>query len=81
MLFRSEQGKGFAIVAKEVQKLANNSEEFTRQIGDILSTINMEVTAVSSEIHKLKEVSQEQKDTGNNLQTAINKLIENIHAM
>ncbi len=76
-----EQGRGFAIVAKEVQKLANNSEEFTKQIGDILSTINNEVTTVSDEIHKLKAVSEDQKKAGKSLQEAIDKLIENINAI
>jgi len=76
-----EQGRGFSIVAKEVQKLANNSEEFTMQIGNILSTINSEVTAVSKEIHKLKEVSEGQKEAGKSLQDAIRMLIENVNAL
>ena len=76
-----EQGRGFAIVAKEVQMLANNSEEFTRQIGEILSTITNEVTSVSKEIHRLKEVSEDQKESGKSLQDAISMLIENIHAL
>lgn len=76
-----EQGRGFAIVAKEVQKLASNSEEFTKQISHILKSINDEVTNVSKEIGKLNTVSEEQQEVGTDLETAIDKLIQNIHQL
>lgn len=73
-----EHGRGFAIVAKEVQKLASNNEEFAKQIGGILNTINQEVKSVSSEIEKLNYVSENQKAIGISLEDAIDKLISNV---
>ncbi|KAB3532118.1 methyl-accepting chemotaxis protein [Alkaliphilus serpentinus] len=75
-----EHGRGFAIVAKEVQKLASNNEEFANQIGDILNTINHEVKSVSTEIEKLNNLSENQKEIGLGLEDAIEKLISNVES-
>jgi len=43
-----EQGRGFAVVADEVRKLAERSSLATKEIGDILSAIRRETVAASN---------------------------------
>ncbi|MBM7616016.1 methyl-accepting chemotaxis protein [Alkaliphilus hydrothermalis] len=74
-----EQGRGFAVVAKEVQKLANNATDFTKQISNILASINHEVVSVSDEIKELNKLTDEQKQLGKNLEYAVDNLVTNIH--
>lgn len=69
-----EHGRGFAIVAKEVQKLATNSEDFTKKIGEILNKISDEVYSVNTEIQQLKNISQDQHNVGEELQKAVEEL-------
>jgi methyl-accepting chemotaxis protein len=53
-----EQGKGFAIVADEVRKLAEQAENSTKQIIDIISTIQRDTeSAISTTGITIKEVS------------------------
>ena len=73
-----EQGRGFAVVAKEVQKLANNSQEFTQKIGEILGRIKDEVFLVTKEIESLNDLTVEQVKVGEDLETAMNRLVRNI---
>lgn len=73
-----ENGRGFAVVATEVQKLANNNQEFTKKIEDTLNTINEEVRFVAVKIQELERVSQDQKQVGENLETAMKNLLKNV---
>jgi len=69
-----EHGRGFAIVAKEVQKLATNSEDFTKKIAEILGKISKEVFSINTEIEQLNTISQNQREMGEELETAIAQL-------
>lgn len=69
-----EHGKGFAIVAKEVQKLATSSEEFTKKIAEILTKISNEVYSINTEIEQLNTITQNQQHMGAELQTAVAQL-------
>ncbi len=73
-----EHGSGFAIVAKEVQKLATNSEDFTKQIAEILSKIKDEVFTISTEIQDLDTISQNQQKAGTELETAVAELAASV---
>lgn len=73
-----EHGRGFAVVAKEVQTLANNSQEFTKEIGEILNRIKEEVFAVNKEIEALNSLTEEQIKAGEDLEAATEQLIRNI---
>lgn len=73
-----EHGRGFAVVAKEVQKLANNSQEFTQKIGEILGRIKDEVFLVTKEIESLNNLTGEQVKVGEDLESAMKRLIKNI---
>lgn len=69
-----EHGRGFAIVAKEVQKLATNSEDFTRKIAEILSKISDEVYSINTEIEQLNTITHNQHQMGAELQAAVAQL-------
>lgn len=56
-----EHGKGFAVVADEVRKLANNSDEAIKDVNSYLNHITDEVTKVSDiteNLQKLVEITQ-----------------------
>lgn len=74
-----EHGSGFAIVAKEVQKLAINSEDFTNQIAEILNKIKDEVFTINSEIQELETISQSQQQMGIELETAVTQLSTSVN--
>ncbi|RQD71825.1 MAG: chemotaxis protein [Tindallia sp. MSAO_Bac2] len=76
-----KHGGGFAVVAKEVQKLAGNSEAFAKQISGSLGTIKDEVNQVFRQIQILKEATNEQLETGNRLQEVVRRLSQNIVEM
>lgn len=69
-----EHGRGFAIVAKEVQKLATNSEDFTKKIAEILGKISDEVFSINTEIEQLNTITQNQHQMGAELQAAVAQL-------
>ncbi len=73
-----EHGRGFAIVAKEVQKLATNSEDFTQKIAEILGKISEEVFFITTEIEQLNTISQNQHQMGAELQAAVAQLSESL---
>ncbi|WFD11338.1 methyl-accepting chemotaxis protein [Tepidibacter hydrothermalis] len=70
-----QAGKGFSVVANEVQKLATNSEGFAKEINEILVKITDEIKTISAEVDKLKNLSQIQTDSSNKVQVAVDKLI------
>jgi methyl-accepting chemotaxis protein len=47
-----EQGRGFAVVADEVRKLAEQSSESAKQIGDLINTIQHEISKVIESTNK-----------------------------
>lgn len=51
-----EHGKGFAVVAEQVSTLASNSEDATKNIADIISRLQEEITEIVSEIDGIKEI-------------------------
>lgn len=70
-----QAGKGFSVVANEVQKLATNSEEFAKEINEILGKITNEIKTITAEVDKLKNLSKSQTDSSNKVQVAVDKLI------
>lgn len=63
-----EAGRGFAVVATEVKKLAEQSEEATRNIASIIGSIqedtNMAVTAMEKNSEEIKQGNRVVEQTG-----------------
>lgn len=55
-----EDGRGFSVVAKEVGKLANQSQDSAGQIKNILDNMNDSIQTINQSIEKVGSVSQEQ---------------------
>lgn len=76
-----EQGRGFSVVAKEVQKLANNSQEFTKNIGDTMRHIDAEINQIASKIQEFKELSNSQRKVGEDLEEAVLKMVKDTEVL
>jgi methyl-accepting chemotaxis protein len=55
-----EAGKGFAVVADEVRKLADQSRKSTEEINNMMQSIQEESALAISSMETMKKVSQEQ---------------------
>jgi hypothetical protein len=73
-----EQGKGFAVVANEVQKLANSSENFAKEITNILTKLTEEIIHVEAVAKKLSNLSGLQVEASSNVNAAVNSLVDQI---
>lgn len=80
-----EHGRGFAVVADEVRKLAERTTKATKEIADKIKTIQTDTTgAVDSinrgteEVEKGKELAMKSGDSLKEIMNATEKVIENI---
>lgn len=71
-----EHGKGFSVVAMEVQKLANNSGEFAKEINVILTKLSKEITNINNEIINIDKQSDLQITASKKANVAVNKLVD-----
>ena len=69
-----EQGRGFAVVADEVRKLAERTSSATQEIGQLLSGIQGEINQVVVAMQQ----GQEQMQTGQGLVGTARQLVEEI---
>ena len=83
-----ESGKSFAVVAKEVERLAVRSNDATKQIETLIQTIQSEtreaVAAMNSTNSEVQEGSKLATEAGSRLgeiQTVSNRLADLIHAI
>jgi len=54
-----EHGRGFAVVADEVRKLAEKTQKATQEIGISVSTLQQESTEIQTSSEKMHELAQE----------------------
>ncbi|WIF95636.1 methyl-accepting chemotaxis protein [Caminicella sporogenes] len=71
-----EQGKGFSIVAKEVQNLALYSENFAKEISNILLQLSEEIKKIDTEVSKLNNFSHIQINASNKISAAVEELVK-----
>ncbi|MCX8018213.1 MAG: methyl-accepting chemotaxis protein, partial [Rhodocyclaceae bacterium] len=71
-----EQGRGFAVVADEVRKLADRTSQSTAEIGATIAAIQGEIQAVVEDIRN----SSERVDQGVQVVDALSQSLAHIHA-
>lgn len=69
-----EHGKGFSVVAKEIRKLSNSSNNSIDEINRILKNINASIAIISENINKTAENFKKQSDEIQEITSSIEKL-------
>ena len=76
-----EQGRGFAVVADEVRKLAERTTQATVQIGDMLSGIQQESSAAVSHVEQASQKVEHGVAMSREAAAAIDAIQRNIHQL
>ncbi len=71
-----EAGKGFAVVADEVRKLAEESKKSTKEISNMMRNIKNDSEHATNAIKSMKNVSKEQLAAVNDTETSFNRIAE-----
>nr|WP_162143293.1 methyl-accepting chemotaxis protein [Chitinilyticum aquatile] len=71
-----EQGRGFAVVADEVRKLAERTSSATKDITNLVGAIRTETQAVKADMEQLAQQTAEYSEKGNTAASDMELLIE-----
>ena len=78
-----EAGKGFAVVADEIRKLAEGSQDATKEIAEIVTNIQNQSNATVAIMKEVKEISSEQShavdDVNNSFELISGSIKDIIH--
>ncbi len=69
-----EHGLGFAVVANEVRKLAEKSTQSTKEIGDLIQSIQREARQAVENMERSTSIVEEGLSLGTDLGTALHKI-------
>ncbi|PYT80047.1 MAG: hypothetical protein DMG40_13660 [Acidobacteria bacterium] len=69
-----EHGLGFAVVADEVRKLAEKSTQSTKEIADLIQSIQREARQAVENMERSTRIVEEGLDLGNELGSALHKI-------
>jgi methyl-accepting chemotaxis protein len=58
-----EAGRGFAVVADEVRKLAEHTKQASESIGATLQTLNQEATQMLSDSHEMRDMASDSRQS------------------
>jgi methyl-accepting chemotaxis protein len=76
-----EAGKGFAVVADEVRKLADQSRQSTEEIINLMESIQEESQRAIKAMDDMKKVSQQQNQAVNKTDSAFNNIASGIDSI
>ncbi len=71
-----EHGRGFAVVADEVRKLAERTSRATKEVADTIKTIQKETTLAVEEMERSKKEVEEGKDMAQDSGNALSEIEE-----
>jgi len=69
-----DKGRGFSVVAGEIQKLAGRSKKSAEEINDNLRRIKLNISALNAEIEKMASLTQEQSASTEETNASIQQL-------
>ena len=79
-----EAGRGFDVVAKEIQKLSITSKNSIAKIDDIIKDISVNIQDIDSGLEKINGVSQQQTQSIQTLTSTmdeVKRMIEKLHEL
>lgn len=74
-----EQGRGFAVVADEVRKLAEESSQATQNIGTLITEIQNSVEKAVIEINNVEEIIEKQEEAVNKTTLTFEDILESVN--
>jgi len=75
-----DAGKGFGIVANEIQKLSSTTNTFADEISQSLKSINNEITGIYTETENLTALANKQSNSTNQLEDILKELLSEVDA-
>ncbi len=73
-----EQGRGFAVVADEVRKLAERTTKATDQIAEMIQTIQDEAQDASQSMHEAHTVISQGKQTAEKTEAVLHEIMQSV---
>lgn len=74
-----DAGKGFSVVANEIQKLSNTTNSFADEIAQSLQSINDEITGIYEKTESLSELSTTQGESATKLKETLDALVSKLN--
>lgn len=73
-----DAGRGFSVVASEVQKLSDSSTQFATEISEMLKNLSEELEAITIRVKTLNDVSKRQTHTEHALKNELENLCDTV---